>query len=133
MFYIGDQDILHDVNFSEGTGRWEPGTLANEEYKVMPNSSIAALYNHCRHCFNYTLIAYQDVNGFIQLRNLTSQGWSDTNGQLVNGVTAFGGGLALQPFFKNDTADQINLYYQKITARNVVLAAFQESLPKSNG
>ena len=78
----------------------------------MPNSSLAAMYNQCKMCANTTLIAFQDKNGFVQIGNLTSEGWALT--QLGPALDPeMGTGLALQPFYRNGLADRINLYYQK--------------------
>lgn len=132
MFYVGDGDVLHDTTFTEERGSWERGTLADERYNVMPNSSIAALYNQCQRCANTTLIAFQDVNGFVQIGNLTSSGWSIT--QLANDLApAVGTGLALQPFYRANTSDQINLYYQKADGLNLTLAAYQETRANNAG
>lgn len=78
----------------------------------MANSSLAAMYNQCRLCANTTIIAFQDKNGFIQIGNLTSGGWALT--QLGPALDpGIGTGLALQPFYLNGSADQINLYHQR--------------------
>ncbi len=78
----------------------------------MPNTSLAALYNECTLCVNSTIIAYQDENGFVQIGNLTFDGW--TLRQLGAALDpAMGTGLALQPFFRIEKTDQINLYHQK--------------------
>lgn len=130
VFYVGDEDVLHDTTFSDETGRWEPGTLADERYTIMPNSSIAALYNQCQQCSNNTIIAFQDVNGFVQIGNLTREGWSIS--QLGNNMApAVGTGLALHPFIRANTSDQINLYYQKADGFNLTLAAYQEVGPNN--
>ena len=77
----------------------------------MANSSLTAMYNQCSHCPNTTIIAFQDENGFVQIGNLTSDGWTFT--QLGSALDPeIGTGLALQPFYLNGSEDQINLYHQ---------------------
>ena len=77
----------------------------------MANSSLTAMYNQCSRCANTTIIAFQDENGFVQIGNLTSGGWTLTQlGSTLDPL--IGTGLALQPFYLNGSADQINLYHQ---------------------
>lgn len=77
----------------------------------MANSSLTAMYNQCSRCANTTIIAFQDENGFVQIGNLTSGGWTLT--QLGSALDpAIGTGLALQPFYLTGSEDQINLYHQ---------------------
>ena len=69
------------------------------------------MYNQCSRCANTTIIAFQDENGFIQIGNLTSGGWTLT--QLGSALDPeMGTGLALQPFYLNGSEDIINLYHQ---------------------
>lgn len=92
----------------------------------MANSSLAAMYNQCRLCANTTIIAFQDKNGFIQIGNLTSGGWALTQlGPALDPV--IGTGLALQPFYLNGSADQINLYHQR-SDLNMSLASWKPGL-----
>lgn len=78
----------------------------------MANSSLSAMYNWCSLCANTTIIAFQDENGFVQIGNSTSGGWTLTQlGQDLE--PALGTGLALQPFYRTGQVDQVNLYYQK--------------------
>lgn len=124
--------MIHDTLYRESTGSWDHGKLSDEGYTVFPNSSITAMYNQCRFCANTTIIAFQDINGFVQVGNLTSSGWSLS--QLGNGMQpAVGTGLALQPFYRANTSDQVNLYYQKDGELNMTLAAYQESHPENSG
>ena len=77
----------------------------------MANSSLAAIYHQCRLCPNTTTIAFQDTNGFVQIGIPTSRGWALT--QLDPALDpAMGTGLALQPFYRNGEADEIDLYSQ---------------------
>ena len=55
------------------------------------------------------MVAFQDINGFIQLGNLTADGWTLTQ---VNDDSIMGTGLALQPFYNAGTSDAIDLYNQ---------------------
>lgn len=92
----------------------------------MANSSLAAMYNQCRLCANTTIIAFQDKNGFIQIGNLSSGGWALT--QLGPALDpGIGTGLALQPFYLNGSADQINLYHQR-SDLNMSLASWKPGL-----
>lgn len=77
----------------------------------MPNSSLTAMYNQCKFCANTTLIAFQDMLGFVQIGNLTSAGW--TLSQLPPmydwaPVT----GLALLPNYAKGLQDEICLFFQ---------------------
>lgn len=65
-------------------------------------------------------MAYQDINGFIQIANQTSSGWSLTQ---LNLGPVIGTGLALHPFFRLGYEDQINLFYQK-SSLNTSLASW---------
>ena len=77
----------------------------------MPNSSLTAMYNQCSRCANTTIIAFQDENGFVQIGNLTSNGWTLT--QLGSALDPeMGTGLALQHHYFSGFEDKINLYHQ---------------------
>ncbi len=78
------------------------------------------MYNQCTLCANTTIVAFQDVNNFVQISNRTSAGWALTHVNLnpINNT-----GLALQPHYYAGLADQINLYYQKSNL-NLSLASF---------
>lgn len=70
------------------------------------------MYNWCSHCANTTIIVFQDENGFVQIGNFTSNGW--TLNQLGQDIEpASGTAFALLPFYISGWADRINLYYQK--------------------
>lgn len=85
------------------------------------------MYNQCSRCANTTIIAFQDENGFVQIGNLTSGGW--TLNQLGSALDPeMGTGLALQPFYINGSEDQINLYHQT-SDLNLSLASWN---PPSN-
>ena len=97
----------------------------------MANSSLTAMYNQCSHCANTTIIAFQDQNGFVQIGNLTSDGWTLT--QLGSALDPeMGTGLALQPFYLSGSADQINLYHQT-TNLNMSLASWKPALITDGG
>ena len=97
----------------------------------MPNSSLAATYNQCSLCANTTIIAFQDENGFVQIGNLTSGGWTLT--QLGSALDPeIGTGLALQPFYLSGLEDQINLYYQKSNL-NMSLASWTPASRNNGG
>lgn len=82
------------------------------------------MYNQCLLCANTTLVAYQDINGFVEVANFTSSGWHLT--QLSVDAT-LGTGLAMQPFYRPGEADQINLYYQTSTSE-INLASWHPNL-----
>ncbi len=74
-------------------------------------------------------MVYQDTNGFVQFANLTTSGWELT--QLsVNPVANTG--LALQPFPRTGTEDQINLYYQ-MSSLNLSLATWTSTQGTGGG
>lgn len=76
------------------------------------------MYNQCRLCANTTIMAYQDINGFVQIANHTSSGWTTTQ---LGVKTIDGTGLVLHLFMRASQWDQINLYYQQSTL-NISLA-----------
>ena len=97
----------------------------------MPNSSLTAMYNQCKLCANTTIIAFQDENGFVQIGNLTSGGWTLT--QLGPALAPeMGTGLALQPFYLNGSEDQINLFHQK-SDLNLSLASWKPASENNGG
>lgn len=112
VFYLDVNNLIHDISYTPSAGKWNLGVLSDQGYTAMPDSSLAAMYNQCRLCANTTIIAFQDKNGFVQIGNLTSDGWILT--QLGSALDPeIGTGLALQPFYRNGSKDQINLYHQK--------------------
>ena len=97
----------------------------------MANSSLTAMYNQCGRCANTTIIAFQDENGFVQVGNLTSGGWTLT--QLGSALDPeIGTGLALQPFYYSGSTDQINLYHQTSNL-NMSLASWKPALNIGGG
>lgn len=123
LFYIGDDYTIRGLSYAKSTGLWTANHVSDQNFTVMPNSSLAAMYNQCPLCANTTILAFQDINGFVQVANLTSSGWSTT--QLGNDMNPTSGtGLALQPFYRPNQADQINLYYQKADTLNMTLATY---------
>lgn len=116
--------MIHDITYNSQVNQWAKGTISDEKYITHPNSSLTAMYNQCHDCANTTILAYQDVNGFVQVANKSSSGW--TSKQLrLDAYT--GTGLALQPFYLPELQDQINLYYQSI-ALNITLATLDPRL-----
>lgn len=112
VYYTDENHVLHDLVYNSTARVWNEGTISEENYVTFPNSSITAMYNQCLLCANTTFVVYQDINGFVQMANLTSSGWILT--QLDLNAT-LGTGLAIQPFYHTGEADQINLYYQTST------------------
>ena len=130
VFYLDGNNLIHDITYTPATGKWVPGALSGRGYTTMPNSSLAAMYNQCNLCANTTIIAFQDENGFVQIGNLTSNGW--TLRQLGAALDPeMGTGLALQPFYLSGLEDQINLYHQK-SDLNISLASWKPA-SKNNG
>ena len=123
MFYLNANNLIHDISYNSSTGEWNLGTLSYQGYTAMPNSSLAAMYNQCKLCANTTIIAFQDENGFVQIGNLTSGGWTLT--QLGPALSPeMGTGLALQPFYRYGLEDQINLFHQQ-SDLNMSLASWK--------
>lgn len=111
IFYLDNSNIIHDASYTPSTGKWNSGVLSDQGYTAMPNSSLSAMYNQCKLCANTTIIAFQDVNGFVQLGIFTSNGW--TLKQLGPALEPqLGTGLALQPYYFNGS-ENVSLYYQK--------------------
>ncbi|MCJ1465170.1 hypothetical protein MMC07_003786 [Pseudocyphellaria aurata] len=131
IFYLDVNNLIHDSTYTASTGSWTAGTLSDHKYTAMSNSSLTAMYNWCRLCANTTIIAFQDENGFVQIGNHTSNGWTlNQLGQVL--APESGTGLALQPFYRVGEADQINLYYQK-SVLNMALASWQSNLRNGDG
>ncbi|KAL9036679.1 MAG: hypothetical protein Q9214_006029, partial [Letrouitia sp. 1 TL-2023] len=131
IFYLDVGNLIHDIIYTpvNGTeGNWTSGSLSDQGYIAMPNSSLTAMYNQCTLCANTTMIAFQDKNGFVQFGNLTAHGWTLT--QLGVALDPKKGtGLALQPFYRPGAEDQINIYYQK-SYHNLSLACWKPVLPR---
>ncbi|MCJ1426443.1 hypothetical protein MMC29_004346 [Sticta canariensis] len=109
LFYLDVNNLVHDITYTGSTGDWTPGTLSAQGYTTMPNSSLSAIHHWCRLCANNTIIAFQDENGFVQIGNFTSSGWTlNQLGQSLEPV--IGTGLALQ---YTHPQNQINLFYQR--------------------
>ena len=111
VFYLDINNHVREIIYSPSAGTWTSAALPSQGYTAMANSSLTAMYNQCSRCANTTIIAFQDENGFVQVGNLTSGGWTLT--QLGSALDPeMGTGLALQPFYLNGSMDQINLYHQ---------------------
>ena len=112
VFYLDVNNLIHDVSYSPSTRKWASGTLSDHGYTAMANSSLAAMYYQCRGCPSTTIIAFQDTNGFVQIGNLTSRGWT----LIQLGPTldpAMGTALTLIPLRHKEPSDLIDIYYQK--------------------
>ncbi|CAD6571477.1 MAG: hypothetical protein ASARMPRED_004609 [Alectoria sarmentosa] len=130
VFYLDIGNLIHETTYTPSTGEWTSGALSGQGYTAMPNSSLAAMYNQCSGCANTTIISFQDENGFVQIGNLTSDGWTLT--QLGSALDPeMGTGLALQPFYLTGAEDQINLYHQKSNL-NMSLASWKPA-SRNNG
>lgn len=129
MFYYHELDRkIHDLIYKSSTERWAPGILSNQNYTAMPNSSLTAVYYQCTHCANAIIISYQDQNGFVQIANYTSAGW--TLSQLGPDLDPLSGtGLALLQYRDPSLQDHINLFHQKSNL-NMSVAWWR---PKSSG
>lgn len=93
------------------------------------NTSLAAMYHQCELCANTTVMTFQDSNGFVQVANLTSTGWT-TKELNLNSIASTG--LALQPFYRAGLMDQVNLYYQR-SDLNLSLATFTPASMNGGG
>ncbi|MCJ1429344.1 hypothetical protein MMC29_007257, partial [Sticta canariensis] len=131
LFYLGVNNLVHDIIYTGSTGDWTSGTLSDQGYTAMPNSSLSALYHWCPSCPNTTIIAFQDENGFIQIGNLTSRGW--TLNQLDQALEpVMGTGLALKPSYVSAGEDVISLHYQK-SALNMSTTTWDQKSQQGNG
>ena len=131
MFYLDANNLILDISYTASTGEWNLGALSDQGYTAMPNSSLTAIYNQCKLYANTTIIAFQDENGFVQIGNLTSGGWTLT--QLGPALAPeMGTGLALQPFYLNGSEDQINLFHQK-SDLNMSLASWKPAFENNGG
>lgn len=93
-------------------------------FKAMANSSLAVMRDECALCPNTTLIAFQDPNGFVQIANSTSTGWTLT--QLGDDTQPeMGTAFALYPSYLSNEPDQVNLFYQKASL-NMSLATWRQ-------
>ncbi|KAE8440490.1 hypothetical protein EG329_007423 [Mollisiaceae sp. DMI_Dod_QoI] len=120
IFYTDTNHVIHDIIYNSSSNQWAEGVISGQKYVTGSNTSFAAMYHQCLLCSNTTVMVYQDTNGFVQFANLTTSGWELT--QLsVNPVANTG--LALQPFPRTGTEDQINLYYQ-MSSLNLSLATW---------
>ena len=131
VLYLDMDNLIQDITYTPSTGTWNLGALSGQGYTAMPNSSLAAMYNQCKVCANTTIIAFQDENGFVQIGNLTSGGWTLTQmGSALDPLV--GTGLALQPFYFSGLEDRINLYHQK-SGLNMSLASWKPAIQNNGG
>jgi len=121
VFYVDANYVIHDIKYNFSMESWSAGTISSQGYTTCPNSSLSAMYNQCSLCANTKIVAFQDENGFVQVANLTTGGWTLTQ---VNLDPLIGTGLALQPFYRLGLEDQINLYHQKADL-NMSLASWK--------
>ncbi|KUJ24686.1 uncharacterized protein LY89DRAFT_713478 [Mollisia scopiformis] len=124
VYYTDNNYLLQDIIYNSTTNEWNSGTISGSNYITHPNSSLSATYNQCRRCANTTIVAYQDINGFVQVANLTSSGWTLTQ---LKFDAYTGTGLALQPFYRAGSQDQINLYHQT-SDLNITLGSWDPTL-----
>jgi hypothetical protein len=103
--------------------------ISGQKYVTGSNTSFAAMYHQCPLCSNTTVMAYQDINSFVQFANLTTSGWELTQ---LNVDPVANTGLALQPFLRTSIEDQINLYYQK-SSLNLSLATWSPAPANGGG
>ncbi|MCJ1466787.1 hypothetical protein MMC07_005407 [Pseudocyphellaria aurata] len=124
IFYLDVNNLIHDIFCPVSTGNCTSGTLSAQGYIAMSNSSLSAMYYWCSLCANTTIIAFQDENGFVQIGNFTSGGW--TLHQLGQDLEPnIGTGLALQQF--NHVMYGINLFYQN-SGLNMSLATWDPTI-----
>ncbi|ATZ53304.1 hypothetical protein BCIN_09g01760 [Botrytis cinerea B05.10] len=109
VLYSDSENLLHDIIYDVASDSWKEGTLSSEKYIISEDSRVAVMYWQCALCTNTTIIAFQDANNKMQVGNLTTSGWVLTQ---IRVDVVENTGLALQPFYRPDAADQINLYYQ---------------------
>lgn len=110
MLYIDSNNLIHNVIYNSKSDRWTEGDLSRQKLITSSNASLSALYWQCARCTNTTIIAFQDVNSFVQIGNRTSTGWVFTQ---INLNPIRNTGLALHPSYLGGVSDQINFYYQK--------------------
>jgi hypothetical protein len=129
VFYVDANYVIHDIQYNFSMESWSAGTISSQGYTICPNSSLSAMYNQCSLCANTKIVAFQDENGFVQVANLTTGGWTLTQ---VNLDPLMGTGLALQPFYRLGLEDQINLYHQKADL-NMSLASWKPAQVNNGG
>jgi hypothetical protein len=117
---LDNDNLIHDIRYNPDSNSWNEGSLANQKYTAAPNSSLSVMYWQCRLCSNGTVIVFQDENYALQFGNLTSSGWALTQ---IDVDVVENTGLSLQPFPRNNQADQINIYHQN-TDSNLTLSAW---------
>lgn len=110
MLYIDSNNLIHNVIYNSKTDKWIEGDLSSQKLITSSTVSLSVLYWQCARCTNTPIIAYQDVNGFVQIGNRTSIDWVFTQISL-NPIQNTG--LALHSDYIEGVSDQINLYYQK--------------------
>ena len=109
VLYTDSENLLHNVVYNSKTGNWSEGDLANEKLIPSFDAGMGVVYHQCAKCSNNTIIAFQDVNGFVQVGNRTSNGWILTQVDVgaVNNT-----GLALGTVTVAAVPRRISLYYQ---------------------
>ncbi|MCJ1463707.1 hypothetical protein MMC07_002316 [Pseudocyphellaria aurata] len=125
IFYLDANNVLHDISYTASTGNYTSGTLSDQGYTTLPNSSLSATYDWCRLCANTTIIAFQDERGFLRIGNYTSGGWTLRQPADQSFNPEMGTGLALQQSPINDVMYSINLFYQNSeSGPNMALASW---------
>lgn len=107
--YTDSKDLIHNVVYNSTTDTWVEGDISNQNFITSPDASLSVTY--CRYATreNFTVIAYQDVNGFIRIGDQTPVGWILAQAKLnpINNT-----GLALQFEGYYNQKGSISLYYQ---------------------
>ena len=129
MFYLDQDNVVHDLHYSASTGNWAKGTLSEQRSVALSNSSLTALYDWCSTCGNTIIVAFQADDGSSRIGNLTADGWIVGSPGLALQPPLPGTGLALYAFFSSGRRDQMNLFYQR---QNLGLAFAYYVPPKKN-
>lgn len=109
VLYMNFENLLHNVVYNSKTGNWIEGDLAKEKLISSFDAGVSVVYHQCANCSNNTIIAYQDVNGFVQIGNRTSDGWILTQVD-INPINNTGLALALE--ITSGLPKFVDIYYQ---------------------
>lgn len=75
VVYTDSNNLIHNVVYNSTSNHWVEGDFSNQKFISSPDSSLSVTYNQCASCENSTIIAYQDINGFVQIGVQTSARW----------------------------------------------------------
>lgn len=109
VLYIDSGNLLHNIVFNSKIGSWVEGDLVNEKLMPSLDAGVSVAYHQCARCSNNTVIAYQDLNGFLQIGNRTSDGWILTQ---IDANPIDNTGLALALVVALGLPKNICVYYQ---------------------